>query len=150
MRSSFTVLLLLAGLVPAGARAHEVLHDVERGRAVAVRVYESDGEALADAPFEVFSPSTPGAAYLAGRTDRAGWLAFVPDAPGRWRVKVVEAGGHGLDTTVEVAQAGAAAQGGARAGGGAAFVLRPLLGAAVIAAVFGALVLLARRRSTSG
>ncbi len=150
MRSQLLVFLLLAALAPAGARAHEVLHDVERGRAVAVRVYESDGEALANAQFEVSSPSAPGAAYAAGRTDRAGWLAFVPDAPGRWRVKVVEATGHGLDMTIDVAQSGAPAQGTAPAASGAGFVLRPLLGAIFIAAVFAGLVLLARRRSANG
>ncbi|WP_242343950.1 hypothetical protein [Anaeromyxobacter terrae] len=149
MRSQSILVLLLAALVPAGARAHEVLHDVDRGRAVAVRVYESDGEVLANAPFEVFSPSAPGAAYLAGRTDRAGWLAFVPDAPGPWRVKVVEATGHGLDTTIDVARSGATTQAGTPAAGSAGFVLRPLLGAAVIAAVFAGLVLLARRRSAN-
>jgi len=147
MRAHIVLVTLLTAVLPAGVRAHEVLHEVERGRAVAVRVYESDGEPLADAEFEVFSPAEPGAPHLRGSTDRGGWLAFVPDAPGRWRVKVVDASGHGLDTAIEVAASGVPASGAGSNAGGAAFVLRPVLGVGLIAAVFAVLVVLARRKS---
>ncbi len=142
---------LLAPLAgPACASAHEVLHVVVPGRAVAVRVFESAGEPLAGDDYQVFSPADPGAPYQTGRTDRAGWLAFVPAAPGRWRVRVVEPGGHGLDTVVDTGALGAAGGGGGGSRlGGALFVLRPALGVVLIALVFGALALLARRKRRS-
>ncbi len=135
-------LALLALASPA--LAHEVLHEVRPGAAVGVRVYESDDEAVAGAAFEVFSPREPGKAFAAGRTDPHGWLAFVPDAPGAWRVKVVEDDGHGIDTRIEVAPGSLqAAQVTVRSPGEG--LLRPLLGAAAIGAVFAALLLWRRR-----
>ena len=137
-------LALLAAAPPAAA--HEVLHAVERGgRAVAVHAFFSDGEPLAYCEAQVFSPADPRVPYQKGRTDRNGWVAFVPDVPGKWRVRVVEATGHGVDAEVEV---GAIAAQGAPPGAGTVFVLRPLLGIAAIIAVFGLLFVLHRRRGT--
>lgn len=137
----------LAGL-PLGSRAHETLHDIRRGNAVAVRAYFADGEVLAYTAYEIYSPSDPRIPYQKGRTDRSGWLSFVPDAPGRWRVKVIDDTGHGIDLQVEAAPDGSTpAPGGARAAvSTAAFVLRPLVGLAVIGAVFAALAAAYRRR----
>jgi nickel transport protein len=142
--------LSLAVAVPA--LAHEVLHEVRRGNAVAVRAWFPDGESLAYVQAEVFSPRDAAIPHWKGRTDRNGWLAFVPDVPGAWRVRIVDASGHGLDTTVDVPSlpgadvaAGAAA---APPSSTLAFVLRPVVGVAVIAAVFGGLFLLRRTKST--
>jgi nickel transport protein len=138
-------------LTPVAAAAHEVLHDVERGRAVAVKAYFADGEALAYAQYEVYSPDDPDIPHQKGRTDRNGYVAFVPDSKGPWRVKVVDNTGHGLDVKVDVAAAsvGQTAGAGSRAVSTAGFVLRPLVGLAVIAAVFAALVALRRRKGAS-
>jgi nickel transport protein len=132
---------------PGAASAHETLHEVRRGNAVSVRAYFADGEPLAYRAYEVYSPADPRIPWQKGRTDRAGWLAFVPDVPGRWHVKVIDEGGHGLDLLVDAGAPTEAA--GSTAGGAgavAAFVLRPLVGIAVIAAVFAALILAYRRR----
>lgn len=141
MRALAVSLLLVA---PAVAGAHEVHHEVERGRAIALRATYADGEPLAYAAAEVFSPADPGVPHLSARTDRHGWIAFVPDRDGAWRVKVADASGHGLDTTVEVGAASAPTD--RSAPSAAALVLRPLVGLAAIAAVFTALVLARRRR----
>ncbi len=130
-------------LAPSLAAAHEVLHEVDRGRALAVRAWEADGEPLADREYQVFSPADPGHAAQRGRTDRNGWLSFVPDAPGSWRVRIVDPGGHGLDLALDTAAATAPA---AAALPTAAFVLRPLAGVAAIVALFGALLAYHRRR----
>jgi len=141
---------LAAAALPALAGAHEVLHTVERGRAIAVRAWESDGDPLAGARWEVYSPSDPGSPWQEGLTDRAGWLAFAPDVAGKWRVKVVGPDGHGLDVEVD---AGVPAGQPAAAGGAvstAAFVLRPLAGLVAIGAVFAGLFKLYRRRGAGG
>jgi nickel transport protein len=139
-----TALLATIAAVTPNALAHEVLHSIERGRAIAVRAQFSDGEHLADCEYQVFAPSERGTAHQTGRTDRNGWLAFVPDAPGTWRVKIADASGHGVDIPVE-ASATAEAAGAADSGSG--FVLRPLVGVLAIGALFAALVALHRRRA---
>ncbi len=132
----------------SAASAHEVLHAVERGRAIAVKAYFSDGEALAYMNYEVYSPEDTKIPYQKGRTDRGGYLAFVPDAAGNWRVKVSDNSGHGFDIEIDSSMPADPAQ--TRESAAAittvAFVLRPLLGLVVIAVVFGGLFALYRRR----
>jgi nickel transport protein len=147
-RAIALVVAIAALLAPAVARAHEILHELDRGRAVAVKAYFADGEVLAYTPYEVYSPADAKIPHQKGRTDRSGWLAFVPDAPGRWRVRILDSTGHGLDLEVDAAPAKTASAGGAAPASTAAFVLRPLLGLAVIGAVFGALFIVYRRRRT--
>jgi nickel transport protein len=136
------------------AHAHEVLHSIERGKAIAVKAFFADGEVLAYTEYQVFSPADPRIPYQKGRTDRSGYLAFVPDVPGAWRVKVTDATGHGLDVVVDVAAVGAQGpSSGHPAGQGVvaswAFAVRPILGVGVIAALFALLVLLYRRRRSA-
>jgi len=153
--------LVVTALLAGPALAHETLHQVVPGRGIAVRAYESDGDPLAQTPFEVYSPADPRRAWATGLTDREGWLAFVPNAPGRWRVRVIEATGHGLDIKVEAAfpsstpgalptsppaPPGADRSGATPAG---ALVLRPLLGLGVIGLVFVALFLAWRKQGRS-
>jgi nickel transport protein len=134
--------------VAAPAVAHEVLHEVVHGEAVAVRARYADGEPLAYVAVEVFSPADPKVAHLKGRTDRNGWVAFVPDAPGGWRVRLVDGTGHGLDAVVEVPRRGAAAASSANseAPSSLVFALRPALGVLLVLALFGVLFLFLRRR----
>jgi nickel transport protein len=147
-RAAWLLFAAVAALAPGAPRAHEVLHEVERNRAVALRAYFSDGDVLAHAQYQVYSPGDPGNPFQEGRTDRDGWLAFVPATPGAWRVKVVDETGHGLHFVVEAPPASAAgvASRGAAPASAAPFVLRPVIGLAAIAAVFGVLVAVYRRR----
>jgi nickel transport protein len=140
-----TLATIVAVLSPVLAAAHETLHEVQRGNAIAVKAYESDGEVLASAAYEVYSPADPRTPYQTGRTDRGGWLAFVPDGPGKWRVKVIEDTGHGLDLQVDAETPVGAPAAGAGVSS-AAFVVRPLLGLAAIGAVFVGLSLAYRRK----
>ena len=137
---------MIAALAPAAARGHEVLHEIERGRAIAVKARFADGEALAYTQYEIYSPADPRIPHQKGRTDRNGWLSFVPDAPGKWRVKIVDDTGHGLDLEVDAGNAAAPVQGASPPASTAAFLLRPLVGLAVIAAVFAVLFTVYRRR----
>lgn len=149
MRSRPRTLVALALLAAGPAAAHEVRYEVRRGSAIAVRVYHEDDEALADGAYRVYSPADAKTPHQRGRTDRNGWLAFVPDAPGKWRIRVVDDTGHGLDIELDAelpAGEPAGPDPAHHAASGVASALRPLGGLALIAAVFGALFLAYRRR----
>lgn len=134
------------GLVAAPAWAHEVQTTVERGRAVAVRAVYADGEPLAYTEYQVFSPADAKIPYQKGRTDRAGYVAFVPDVSGGWRVRIADATGHGADLVVAAdATTPTEPSAGGRATWG--FVARPALGVALIAGLFALLVLFYRRKA---
>ena len=147
MRRAVALLAVAALFAPAAAYGHEVLHEIDRSRAVAVKAYFADGEVLAYAQYEVYSPADAKIPHQKGRTDRSGWLAFVPDVAGKWRVKVVDNTGHGFDLEVDAAPASTATPAPSTAPASpAGFLLRPLAGVAVIAAVFGVLFALYRRK----
>ena len=138
------VLLLASASV---AQAHEVLHTIERGKAVAVKAYFADGEVLAYREYQIFSPADARLPYQKGRTDRSGYIAFMPDFPGAWRVVVTDDTGHGLDTKVDVPAPGAAQPGGKGAAVSSwAFALRPIIGACAIAVIFVVLLFAYRKR----
>lgn len=136
---------MVALLLATPAWAHETLHEIARGKAVAVRAFFADGEALAYRAAEVYSPADPEIPFQKGRTDREGWVAFVPNAPGRWRVKVMDETGHGLELEVEADAASGQAP--PPPPGTLAFVLRPLVGLAAIGALFALLLRFHRRRA---
>jgi nickel transport protein len=142
------VVAVLALLLGCPAFAHEVLHTVERGRAVAVKAFFADGEPLAYTEYVIFSPADAKIPYQKGRTDRSGYLAFVPNVPGAWHVKITGADGHGLEADVTVDSAGLDAARGAPAAGIAtwAFVARPLVGVVLIAGLFVLLAFAYRKR----
>jgi nickel transport protein len=101
------------------------------------------------AEYQLFAPSDARIPHQKGRTDRAGWLAFVPGEPGAWRLKVADASGHGLDVEIPVDVAAPARGGEAVPAGALAWILRPLAGVLAVAAVFAALIAVHRfRRST--
>jgi hypothetical protein len=99
--------LALAALsLPLPARAHGVDQQTERrGAAYAARVRHRDGAPLAGAFYQVIRPGEPERIVREGRTGPDGWVEFLPDVPGRWRVRIVDATGHGAVVTVDVAAA---------------------------------------------
>jgi len=95
-------ILLFILLLTAPALAHSVRHEVADRNAIAVRVTFSGGDVASYSAVEVFGPGdeTP---FQKGRTDRNGVVAFIPDRPGEWMVKVQGESQHGFHgDTVEV------------------------------------------------
>jgi hypothetical protein len=99
-------LALAAALaLPLPAAAHGVSQEIERrGAACAVRARYEGGAPLAGAFYQVISPGEPQRILREGRTGSQGWVEFVPDVPGRWRVRIVDATGHGRVVAVDVAE----------------------------------------------
>ena len=97
------VAAVLALAVPAVSYAHGVSQEVERhGPAYAVRARYHGGGPLAGATYQVIRPGEPAVVQARGKTDAQGWVEFVPDVPGRWRVRIVDASGHGRVVDVDV------------------------------------------------
>jgi nickel transport protein len=143
-----SIVLLLCG-VATPAFAHEVLHTVDRHNAIAAKAYFVDGEVLAYVPYELFSPADPKIPYQKGRTDRGGYVAFVPDTPGPWRLKITDDTGHGLNALIDATPSADKTSKRSDEGqvpSSAVFILRPLVGVAVIVLVFGILLFVYRRK----
>lgn len=133
----------LLAIMSGDVKAHEVHHEVVRGKAIAVRAFFGGGEPLAYTEYEIFPPKDPKIPHQKGRTDRSGYLSFVPDASGKWRVRVIEKGGHGLDVEIDASPAASAATGD---GDNPGVWARPILGVGIIAAIFAGLYFAGRRR----
>ena len=148
------VTALAALLAPAGAAAHEVTHEVVYGRAVAVRARYAGHAPLANAEYQVFRPGDPRVPWQKGRTDREGWLSFVPNQAGTWRVQVADRSGHGLILSVPAeppaaapaASPPAAESAAESAEGGVPWLVRLAGAVAAVGAVFAALAVFHRRR----
>jgi nickel transport protein len=140
--AAFTLALGLALGSAAPAYGHEVLHQVARLEAVIVTLRYADGSPFAYEQYEVLPPSsaTP---FQTGRSDAAGRVVFLPDRPGDWRVKASSEDGHGIDLTVTVDAAGAAA---AKPRSLWERSSRLVIGVALLFGIFGVFTLFARRR----
>jgi hypothetical protein len=91
--------------LPLPSAAHGVSQEIERrGAAYAVRARYDGGAPLAGAFYQVIAPGEPRRIVREGRTDPQGWVELVPDVAGRWRVRIVDATGHGRVVTVDVAE----------------------------------------------
>jgi nickel transport protein len=138
------LLALVLGFLARPVFAHEVLHTVERGRAVAVKAYFADGEVMAYTEYQLWSPADPRIPYQKGRTDRGGSVAFMPDREGAWHLKIADNTGHGLDTTIDV---GALAP--TQSVTSLSFILRPVLAIVILVVLFAGLFLTYRRKKTA-
>lgn len=110
MRLTLTVALTLglAGwAVPA--IAHGVTVEHRQVSSVEIEARFETGEPMANAQVLVYAPGNPTEPWQQGNTDDQGRFKFAPDAaqPGNWEVMVRQAG-HGVLTTIPVAESAAA------------------------------------------
>lgn len=96
--------LLVATGSPAAA--HSINYQVEQ-KGMAVRAYYSENDAAAYSQYELFGPGDKDP-HQTGRTDKYGYVGFVPDRPGIWKLQVwgeSTHGFHGVTTEITVDQA---------------------------------------------
>ena len=109
----FSLFLLCACLVMTNARlasAHALrAAEIPQGQAVVMQFAYSTGEVPAYANVEVYGPADTGMEFQNGRTDAQGLFAFVPNAPGQWRVIMADNMGHRVVHETTVAENGGAA-----------------------------------------
>ncbi len=97
---------------PGPAAAHGVGWQREAdGAAVALSFAYTGGEPLAFAAVTVQRPENDAPVHQAGRADRAGRFAFVPDRPGAWQVEADDGMGHRLRAVVQVVPPGRSVSG---------------------------------------
>jgi len=97
-----TVLIALASFTSA-VQAHTVNYDVQQKSVAAVKVFYAADDPASYAEFEVYAPNGGDLPHQTGRTDSNGFVAFIPDRQGTWKVKVLGESAHGYHgVTVEV------------------------------------------------
>ena len=83
--------------------AHTVNYAVEQKSVVAVRVFYAADDPANYSEFEVYAPNSGDLPYQTGRTDKNGFVSFIPDRQGIWKVKVLGESAHGYHgVSVEV------------------------------------------------
>lgn len=82
-------------------QAHTVNYEVQQ-KGIAVRVFYGAEDPASYSEFEIFGPGEP-LPHQTGRTDKNGFVSFVPDRQGVWKVKVLGESSHGFHgATIEV------------------------------------------------
>ena len=95
--------LLLPLLVLTWAEAHSVEYRVEN-RGISARFFFLPNDPASYSAYEIFGPGD-NIPYQKGRTDKNGVVAFLPDRPGKWHIKVTaesEHGGHAASVDINV------------------------------------------------
>ena len=83
--------------------AHSVNYDVQQKTVAAIRVFYTADDPASYSGFEVYAPDSGDLPYQTGRTDKNGFVSFIPDRQGIWKVKVLGESAHGYHgVTVEV------------------------------------------------
>jgi nickel transport protein len=102
-RSIFLILFLSTLLAASILQAHTVNYEVQQ-KGIAVRIFYAPEDPASYSGFEVFGPGDT-LPHQTGRTDRNGFVSFVPDRQGVWKVKVLgesSHGYHGVTTEIKI------------------------------------------------
>ncbi|SNB44812.1 hypothetical protein [Geobacter sp. DSM 9736] len=104
LRLPITLALLLLSATPA--LPHSINYHVEQ-KGMAVRAYYSEKDAAVYSQYELYGPGDK-EPHQTGRTDKNGYVGFVPDRPGIWKLQVwgeSTHGFHGVTTEIKVDKA---------------------------------------------
>lgn len=103
MMSRCLLMTLLLLLIYSGAEAHSVHYQVEN-KGISVRVFYAEDDPASYSSYEIFGPGDK-SPHQKGRTDKNGFVSFLPDRKGKWIIKVFgesEHGMHGAQIEVDV------------------------------------------------
>jgi nickel transport protein len=89
------VILFCLSLFPGESRGHSLNYHVEQ-KGIAVRAFYTDKDPASYSQYEIYGPGDrEDIPHQTGRTDKNGFLAFVPDKAGTWKVKLWGESSHG-------------------------------------------------------
>ena len=95
----FYVVFLTGLCTPAAA--HTINYHVEN-RGISLRVFYDRDDPVSYSSYEILGPGDT-IPHQKGRTDKNGFVSFIPDRQGKWVVKVLGESEHGMHgTTIEV------------------------------------------------
>lgn len=81
--------------------SHSIHYEIQQ-KGMAMRVFYAKDDPAGYSQYELFGPGDP-EPHQTGRTDKNGFLGFVPDRPGIWKIKVWGESTHGFHgVTMEV------------------------------------------------
>jgi len=103
--TGFAAMIMLLAAIPS-ARAHSINYQVEQ-KGMAVRAFYSEKDVAAYSQYELYGPGDKNPHQI-GRTDKNGYIGFVPDRPGVWKLQVwgeSTHGFHGVTTDIKVDKA---------------------------------------------
>lgn len=149
MSRKLTVCLCCAFLIGISSNvpAHSVNYSVEN-RGISVRVFYGRDDPVDYSGYEIMGPGDT-IPYQKGRTDRNGFVSFIPNRQGTWVIRVLGESEHGMHgTTVRVQVDKDLAMGSFEKPLVARFT-KAFVGGSILLALFGAWSLLAARRRTS-
>jgi len=86
--------LILIFLWSGDGEAHSINYQVEN-RGISARVFYAGDEPASYSQFEIFGPGDR-IPHQKGRTDRNGFVSFLPDRKGKWIIKVYGEAEHGI------------------------------------------------------
>ncbi len=92
--SKYLLITILLLLMYSGAEAHTVHYHVEN-KGISVRVFYSEDDPASYSSYEIFGPGDK-IPHQKGRTDKNGFVSFLPDRKGKWLVNVYGESEHGM------------------------------------------------------
>jgi len=100
------VIFLLIMCLAVSIEAHTVNYEIQQ-KGIAVKIFYGPNDPASYSEYELFGPEDK-LPHQTGRTDKNGFVAFVPDRKGIWKIKVrgeSSHGFHGVTTEITVNQA---------------------------------------------
>ncbi|MGQ9648281.1 MAG: hypothetical protein ACUVWO_17275, partial [Thermodesulfobacteriota bacterium] len=80
---------------------HSIHYEVQP-KGVSVKIFYSEKDPASYSQFELYGPGD-NEPHQIGRTDKNGFVSFVPDRPGTWKIKVFGESSHGFHgVTIDV------------------------------------------------
>lgn len=76
------------------ASTHTVHYKVEQ-KGISVRIFYEGDNPASYAGYEIFGPGDT-INHQNGRSDKNGFVSFLPDRPGKWKIKVSDESDHGI------------------------------------------------------
>jgi nickel transport protein len=107
VRLAWFVLLFLLGFSLGGtdSHGHSINYQVQE-KGIAVRAFYSEKDPASYSQYEIWGPGDrEDLPHQTGRTDKNGFLSFVPDRAGLWKIRVwgeSSHGYHGFTTEIKV------------------------------------------------
>lgn len=92
-----SILIIVIGFIAglySPAIAHSVHYQVEN-KGISVRVFYAEDDPASYSSYEIFGPGDK-IPHQKGRTDRDGFVSFLPDRKGKWVIKVYGESEHGM------------------------------------------------------